>query len=98
MHVDNSSISRGAFQSCRCRSLALEVNSRDGAEIMRIRLFGSIVVALAIAGAATIVTYLLLLRLMAGAIIGNALGVMPVPPRYAVRLGRLLRLDPAGSR
>jgi hypothetical protein len=55
-------------------------------------------VALAIAGAATIVTYLLLLRLMAGAIIGDALGVMPVPQRYAVRLGRLLRLDPAGSR
>jgi O-antigen/teichoic acid export membrane protein len=59
---------------------------------------GGPLVALAIAGAATIVTYLLLLRLMAGAIIGDALGVMPVPQRYAVRLGRLLRLDPAGSR
>ncbi len=54
--------------------------------------------ALVVTGAATVVTYLLLLRMVAGAVIGDALGVMPVPARYAEKVGRLLRLTQASTR
>ncbi|WP_323100913.1 lipopolysaccharide biosynthesis protein [Intrasporangium sp. YIM S08009] len=54
--------------------------------------------ALAIAGTATVVTYLVLLRVVAATVIGDALGVMPVPARYAERVERLLRLAPASTR
>ena len=50
---------------------------------------------LIVAGVATVVVNLVLLRLLAGTIIRDALGILPVPEKYASRMGRLLRLDPA---
>ncbi|MEW1954770.1 lipopolysaccharide biosynthesis protein [Terrabacter sp. NPDC080008] len=43
-----------------------------------------------VAAAVTLVVYVCLLRLMASHVIRTALGVLPVPQRYAARIGRLL--------
>jgi hypothetical protein len=48
-----------------------------------------------VAGVVTIVVYVLLLRLLARRIINDALGILPVPDRYAARAGRLLGLGRA---
>jgi len=45
----------------------------------------------------TVAVNLLLLRLAAGPILRDALGLLPVPARYVRRLGRLLRLGPAAA-
>jgi O-antigen/teichoic acid export membrane protein len=46
------------------------------------------------AGVATVAVYILLLRVLAGGIIRDALSILPVPERYVVRAGRLLGLGP----
>ena len=50
---------------------------------------------LVVAAVATVVVNLVLMRLLAGAIVRNALGILPIPEKYASRVGRLLRLEPA---
>jgi O-antigen/teichoic acid export membrane protein len=50
---------------------------------------------LALSGAATLAVYLVLLRLVAGGIVRDALSVLPVPERHARRVGRWLRFAPA---
>jgi O-antigen/teichoic acid export membrane protein len=56
---------------------------------------GRPLVGMVVAAGVTVAVYVLLLRLLAGRIIGDALGILPVPDRYAARLGRLLGLGPA---
>jgi hypothetical protein len=56
--------------------------------------------ALVLSTALTLVVYVGLLRLLARHVISDALGVVPAPDRYVIRLGRLFRLNPdsdAGS-
>ena len=53
--------------------------------------------ALAVTAVAAAIAYVVLLRLAAGGIIRDALGVVPVPKRYVAQAGRLLRLDPTRS-
>jgi O-antigen/teichoic acid export membrane protein len=48
---------------------------------------------LAVTGVATLAVNILLLRLLAGTIIRDALGVLPVPERYVGRLSKMLRFD-----
>lgn len=52
--------------------------------------------ALVISGLVTVVVDLVLLRLFAAGIIRDALGVLPVPQRYARQAGRWLLLHPGG--
>jgi len=49
-----------------------------------------------VAGAVSIAVDLVVLRLVAGGIVRDGLGVLPVPERYARRIRRWLRLDPRG--
>jgi O-antigen/teichoic acid export membrane protein len=56
---------------------------------------GRPLVGVLVAGAVTVVVYMVLLRLLARRIISDALGILPVPDRYAARAGRLLGLGPA---
>ena len=56
---------------------------------------GRPVAGMLVAGVVTIVVYVLLLRLLARRIINDALGILPVPDRYAARAGRLLGLGRA---
>jgi hypothetical protein len=48
-----------------------------------------------VAGVVTVVVYVVLLRWLAHGIIRDALGILPVPDRYAARAGRLLGLGQA---
>ena len=50
-------------------------------------------VVLVVAGGATVIVYLVLLRLLAQKVIRDALGILPVPQRYADRVARLLLLS-----
>ena len=50
--------------------------------------------ALAASTAATVVVSLLMLRLLAGGILRDALSVLPVPERHAIRVTRWLRFPP----
>lgn len=49
----------------------------------------------AVTGMVTVTLNLLLLRIAAGSILRDALGLLPVPERYARHVGRFLRLRPA---
>jgi O-antigen/teichoic acid export membrane protein len=53
---------------------------------------GSPLAAMLVAGVVTIVSYVVLLRLFARGIINDALGILPVPERYALLAARLLGL------
>jgi O-antigen/teichoic acid export membrane protein len=52
---------------------------------------------LAVTGLATLVLNLLLLRLLAGRIVDDALGILPVPQRYTARIRRVLVMHPAAN-
>jgi O-antigen/teichoic acid export membrane protein len=52
--------------------------------------------ALTVAGAVSMAVDLVVLRLVAGGIVRDGLGVLPVPERYARRIRRWLLLDPRG--
>jgi O-antigen/teichoic acid export membrane protein len=56
---------------------------------------GRPLVGMALAGVVTVGAYVALLRVLAPRIINDALGILPVPERYAVRVGHLLGLRPA---
>ncbi|WP_270886151.1 lipopolysaccharide biosynthesis protein [Pedococcus sp. 5OH_020] len=58
---------------------------------------GSTLTRLLVAGATTLLVNVLLLRLMAGHILRDALSILPVPERYARRVGRVLGLTPRSS-
>jgi protein-S-isoprenylcysteine O-methyltransferase Ste14 len=45
----------------------------------------------------TLAVNLILTRLFAASVLRDALGILPVPPRHATRLHRLLRLDTAAA-
>jgi hypothetical protein len=55
---------------------------------------GRPLVGVLLAGAVTVVVYVLLLRVFARGIIDDALGILPLPARYVALAGRLLGLGP----
>jgi O-antigen/teichoic acid export membrane protein len=62
----------------------------DALSDVSVPLLGLVVVSFA-----TVVVNLVALRVMAGGIMRDAIGILPVPERYARRVGRLLLLAPA---
>jgi hypothetical protein len=53
---------------------------------------GQPLAAMCAAGSVTVGVYVVLLRVLARGIVDDALGILPLPDRYAVRVGRLLGL------
>jgi O-antigen/teichoic acid export membrane protein len=53
--------------------------------------------AVLLTAAATVVVNVVMLRLLAASVVRDAVGIVPVPERYASRVRRILRLEPVGA-